>query len=95
MSAAARVAYGTFQWHGEGFVPGYAMPAPLMVQFLNLPAHIPFEIGNTDISNLELMAVAAGQQDSRVKFARYLVDLRQGRLHQRYAQRPPAKENRR
>jgi hypothetical protein len=66
-----------------------------MVHFLNFPAYIPFEIGNTDISNLELMAGAAGQQDSRVKFARYLVGLRQRPLHEGYAQRPPAKESRR
>lgn len=54
-----------------------------MVHFLNFPAYIPFEIGNTDISNLELMAVAAGHRDSRVKIARYLVNLRQWRLHER------------
>jgi hypothetical protein len=38
-----------------------------MVHFLNLRAYLPFEIGNPDISNPELLALPAGHWDNRVK----------------------------
>jgi hypothetical protein len=38
-----------------------------MVHFLNFRAYLPFEMGNPDISNPELLALPAGHWDNRVK----------------------------
>jgi hypothetical protein len=60
-----------------------------MVHFLIVPAYIPFETGNTDISNPQRMAVAAGHWDRRVEMPDLWWLCANGILT---GQTPPAKE---